>query len=335
MFGRSLSAVFVALVCELYAVAGGSPDTTAWQQALERGRQLWFRGDLSAAETVLEGALRQAQSNGRDELAVAMTLNGLASVYQDEGRYRDAEQSYRRSILTLEKNLGRDDKALASPLHNLADLYLETGRYKDAEPLLLRSLSIRMTALGANDPEVATTLNNLGSLYRLQRRWQEAERPLKEALALFKKKLGPFDIRVAEVVSNLGRLYQDTHRYSEAMACFKEVLAIVDKAAASPAFVAKALNNQGALYAAMGKPVEAEPYLKKALSVEEQALGPDHPAVAGILSNYASVLRQTKRKSEAKHLENRARAILSKNAPSLRTGYTVDASELPAANPNR
>ena len=136
---------------------------------------------------------------------------------------------------------------------------------------------------------------------------------------------------MAEVLSNLGRLYQDTRRYAEAQSCFQEVLTILEKIkTASPAFLAKALNNQGALYAVMGKPKEAEPYLKLALASEQDAQAGDHPAMAGILSNYAAVLRQMKRKGEAKEMENRAKAILARSQPAYRLRYTVNLRQLQA-----
>jgi Flp pilus assembly protein TadD len=92
------------------------------------------------------------------------------------------------------------------------------------------------------------------------------------------------------------------------------------------------LNNHGALYVLMGNPEEAEPYLKRALTIEQDALGGDHPAVAGIMLNYAAVLRQMRRKGEAKEMEKRAKAILARNQSPNYMGYTVNLSDLQAKN---
>ena len=213
MLGRTFGVLLIlaGIPCGSVLSFGAEPPaSSSWEQSVERGKRLWAQGNLVEAEAVLQEALQQAQSSGRNQLAMGVNLNGLGSVYQDLGKFGEAEQYYQRSIVTLEGALGKEDANLASPLHNLADLYMETGRYKDAEDLLRRSLSIRTAALGGEHPDVAMTLNNLGALCRLEHKWQEAERPLKEALAVFKKRLGPFDLRVAEVLSNLGRLYQDT-----------------------------------------------------------------------------------------------------------------------------
>ena len=53
---------------------------------------------------------------------------------------------------------------------------------------------------------------------------------------------------------------------------------------------------------------------KRSLSIWEKALGPEHPLVAKILVNYAALLRNTGRTTEATKMEARAKAILAKHA---------------------
>ena len=54
--------------------------------------------------------------------------------------------------------------------------------------------------------------------------------------------------------------------------------------------------------------------MKRALAIREWALGPEHPAVATSLENYATLLRNTGRAAEAAEMEARAKAIRSKHA---------------------
>ncbi len=51
--------------------------------------------------------------------------------------------------------------------------------------------------------------------------------------------------------------------------------------------MATSLNNLAVLYKAQGKYAEAEPLYKRALRIDERALGPDHPDVATDLNNLA------------------------------------------------
>jgi hypothetical protein len=55
--------------------------------------------------------------------------------------------------------------------------------------------------------------------------------------------------------------------------------------------------------------------MKRALTINEKALGPDHPTVARTLKNYAALLRKTNHDSQANELETRAKAILEKQGP--------------------
>ena len=109
------------------------------------------------------------------------SLNNLAGLYDDQGRYADAEPLYKRSLAIREKALGPDHPDVATSLNNLAALYDDQGRYADAEPLYKRSLAIREKALGPDHPDVATSLNNLAALYTSQGRYADAE-PLVPAL---------------------------------------------------------------------------------------------------------------------------------------------------------
>jgi len=72
------------------------------------------------------------------------------------------------------------------------------------------------------------------------------------------------------------------------------------------------LNNLALLYAQQGKYAEAEPLFKRALAIDEKALGPEHPDVAAIAERLALVLRKLGRKSEAKVYEKQAARIRAK-----------------------
>ena len=72
------------------------------------------------------------------------SLNNLADLlYNNQGRYADAEPLYKRALAICEKALGPDHPDVAASLNDLAALYSKQGRYADAEPLIKRALAIR------------------------------------------------------------------------------------------------------------------------------------------------------------------------------------------------
>ena len=60
---------------------------------------------------------------GPDHPDVAKSLNNLAGLYREQGRYADAEPLFKRSLAIYEKALGPDHPDVATSLNNLAGLY--------------------------------------------------------------------------------------------------------------------------------------------------------------------------------------------------------------------
>ncbi len=75
---------------------------------------------------------------------------------------------------------------------------------------------------------------------------------------------------------------------------------------------AKRLNNRAAFYRAQGRYAEAGPLHKRALAIDENALGPEHPSVATDLNNLAALYYAQGRFDEAEPLHERSLAINEK-----------------------
>ena len=61
----------------------------------------------------------------------------------------------------------------------------------------------------------------------------------------------------------------------------------------------RSLNDLALLYEAQGRYAEAEPLYKRALAIDEKALGPDDPSVGTSLNNLAELYRAQGRYAEA------------------------------------
>jgi RNA polymerase sigma factor (sigma-70 family) len=230
----------------------------------------------------------------------ATELDNLASLYQAQGRYADAEPLYQRSLVITEKALGSNHPDVATTLNNLAETYRNQGRYADAEPLYTRSLAIREVVLGHNHPNVAITLNNMGLLYDNQARYADAEPLYQRSLAIREKALGPDDPDVAQALNNLAANYSEQGYYADAEPLYKRSLAIREKALGlDHPDVAQSLNNLAAVYEKQGRFADAEPLYKRSLAIDEKALGPDHPTVANSLNNLAELYETQGRYGDA------------------------------------
>jgi tetratricopeptide (TPR) repeat protein len=73
------------------------------------------------------------------------------------------------------------------------------------------------------------------------------------------------------------------------------------------------MSNLALLLFAKALHVEAEPLMRRALTIDEQSFTPDHPNVATRLNNLARLLQDTNRMAEAEPLMRRALVILSRS----------------------
>ena len=75
--------------------------------------------------------------------------------------------------------------------------------------------------------------------------------------------------------------------------------------------VGQTLYNLGVLHHFQGDLDRAERFYRRALVVQQRALGPQHPDLADTLDNYADILGVTGRRAEAARLKQRAARIRS------------------------
>jgi tetratricopeptide (TPR) repeat protein len=71
-----------------------------------------------------------------------MTLTALAGLLRDEGRYREAEQLYRRALDIREKFAAGNPGEIAETLRDYAVLLQRSGRGAEAAPLTARATQL-------------------------------------------------------------------------------------------------------------------------------------------------------------------------------------------------
>jgi tetratricopeptide (TPR) repeat protein len=263
---------------------------------------------LYAAQSIFSRALDWAKNGltatrarlGPEHLAVAASLNNLASLYYSQGRYEEAEPLYQQALEMRRKLLGEEHPDVAASLNNLASLYDSQGRYEKAEPLYRQSLEMLRKLLGEKHPAAATSINNLASLYNSQGRYEEAEPLYQQALNMRRKLLGEKHPDVASSLNNLAELYRNRGRYEEAEPLYQQSLDMRRKLLGEEhPDVATSLNNLASLYDSQGRYEEAEPLYQQALEMRRKLLGEEHPDVATSLNNLASLYDGQGRYEEA------------------------------------
>lgn len=142
-----------------------------------------------------------------ESLETALLLRDLAKVQRLEGYHAKAEDSQRRSLRIIERELGPTDASLAIGLDGLAEIQFARGRFTEARQTLERARTIAESTLPGS-PHLATILNDLGAVYQTERRYADAESALERALAIRQTALGPHHPHVAVTVQNLVSVYK-------------------------------------------------------------------------------------------------------------------------------
>ena len=162
--------LWILTFCPVLAVA--EPKT--WKDYSAAGKSAYQQGRYTEAEKLFEAALKEAEGFGPQDPRLATSLNNLALLYRDQGKYAEAEPLCKRALVIREQALGPDHVDVATSLNNLAGLYSAQGEYAEAEPLFKRALAIQEKALGLEHPDVAATMENYAALLSKTKREAEA-----------------------------------------------------------------------------------------------------------------------------------------------------------------
>ncbi|HWB73324.1 MAG TPA: serine/threonine-protein kinase [Nannocystaceae bacterium] len=216
------------------------------------------------------------------------------------GRYDAALVAARATV--AEADAQGDAKLQGEAYHRLGAAFDRLGRYGEAEPALERAVHFAQAA-GDDDTAVgamADLVKVVGhDLLRLEdgRAW---ERHAEATLPRFEGR----PALVAALRNSEGLLRLAAGEPDAAIERFGDALAITDASGADPLRMASALNNYANALAAAGRYGEARSALERAIGLLEETLGPNHPAIAGDLSNLGFIAdRQGDLAAARKYLE--------------------------------
>src|SRR5258708_6353938 len=165
------------------------------------------------------------------------------------------------------------EKEEEDPKANLAAVAKQYGLDPEELDKAIRSWGEKTT-----DPYEA----GLAALY--QRNYPAASAQLKESLQNREGKLAVDQKAVADAAFFLGQSLHQEGKYKESAEAFQRCIQLRPDDAA-------VLNNLGASLTELGDYAGAEPLYRRALAINEKALGPNHPDLATGLNNLATLLK--------------------------------------------
>ncbi len=248
-----------------------------------------YQAEADAAKTVLSKN-NVATLTNFFELAntVTQSICTIGELYNKQGKYQQAESSYRKALAfdekisaLIEKIFGKyqlgnvDELVTASIWGILANNYYDQGKYAQAESLYLKTLAFfeKNNLISDNTAYATHILSRLAMLYDAQGKYAQAEPLYLRQLAILEKALAPEDLNISKVLKPLAKHYRLQGKYAEAESSGLRSLAILEKNLDKDhPDIAKNLNELARLYSAKADYGNAEPLLKRSLRLMNQSL---------------------------------------------------------------
>jgi tetratricopeptide (TPR) repeat protein len=103
------------------------------------------------------------------------SMNNLALVLSNQGKYEQAEEMYRQVLRLKETVLGKENPSTLTSMNNLAEVLRNQGKYEQAEEMHRQKLRLCETMLGKEHPDTLISIDNLALVLRDQGKYEQAE----------------------------------------------------------------------------------------------------------------------------------------------------------------
>ena len=177
----------------------------------------YYRNDaFRKAKKLFESTLKEAKQHGSD-FEVAMLLNGLAMLAEDEGNELLAEKLYVESAARIKK-LGPDEKlkTFQLPANRAIQLFVAGAQTKDQDKQrkgigdLKKVIDSVAVQVAVDHPKLLTLRTNLAVIYEVAGEIDEAIRIHKTVLPLRERRLTASHQRTIESSLSLAKCYSQT-----------------------------------------------------------------------------------------------------------------------------
>ncbi|KAJ5702100.1 hypothetical protein N7488_009648 [Penicillium malachiteum] len=149
-------------------------------------------GSISVAEDMAAMSMKQRIKMYGVENEEALDSTAiLAKVYEQEGRWEEAEQLNMQVLKTRKMKLGAEDLSTLKSMNSLALIYRKQGRWEDAEQLQLHVMETRKIKLGADHPDTLLSMANLAFTWEATGQHSKAIDLLRACVAKEQQFLGP------------------------------------------------------------------------------------------------------------------------------------------------
>lgn len=264
---------------------------------------------------LLIGLILGSSAAAQTSTETAHRLNKQGNREAERGNYAGAQGLYEESIRIWRLMGPEFEGQTAGTLLNLGVSLSGDGQRQAAAKVFQEALALHRRTLGVRHLQTLSNMNLAASNYLMLGDSERAEALLQEALPI-ERELYPGNIQTARTLEGLSNLMLRRGQGQEALPPAEEALRIAILATGEESIdAALAYTGVGEAHRFLGSAERALPLFRKARSLYEKALGPEHPRVATLLSQEGLILMADGKLSLAEQAMVQAVKTLRKVCP--------------------
>jgi tetratricopeptide (TPR) repeat protein len=206
---------------------------------------------------------------GEENPSTLTSMNNLAMVLSDQGKYEQAEEMQRQALGLQETVLGKEHPGTLRSMNNLATILRDQGKYEQAEEMQCQALRLQETVLGKEHPQTLMSMNNLAMVLRDQGKYEQAEEMQRQALGLQETVLGKEHPETLTSMNNLAGVLRDQGKHEQAEEMQRQALGLQETVLGKEhPETLTSMNNLAMVLRDQGKDEQAEEIQRQALGLQ-------------------------------------------------------------------
>lgn len=219
----------LAIHCSLILLCLSLIQSTAlaqkWQDLIDQANEVTLSGDKKAAEQLYKLGAAEAKKQGEASPAYLMSLQELATFYEDQNRDEEALALYEK-LIEITQLTGNPE--IVSYLELSGDIYCKLDNLEETKKRYERSMALQEKAVGPNHPEIGKSLRDFARCYTKHQQYEEAAQLYQRMLTLQEKAKGAEDISMVGPLVEMGRFYKAQHKLAEAEKYYQKALTVFE-----------------------------------------------------------------------------------------------------------
>lgn len=216
------------------------------------------------------------------------SMNTVAKVLIQQGKYEQAEHLFRQTLELREKVLGLEHPDTLKSMNSLGKILRVRGKYELAQQMLQKTVELQKRLLGCEHLDTQTTLKNSALVLSDQGEHEQAEQIYRQTLESWEKVLGPKHPNTIKCMNDLagslhmqGKLEEAEQIYQQPVKLHKEVFGHEHP------YTLIYLHNLALTVLHRGRLNEGEETFQNILNLQKKILGVEHPNTLSSIENLA------------------------------------------------